>query len=199
MKITDIKKQVKVASRYSIFIDGKFAFGLSETGLLDSGINIGQEVNSSQLDSLKKLSATDKLYSLVLNLIARRPRSQREINDYLARKTDDKAEITKLLNKLSNLKLIDDFDFAKRWVDNRRLLKSSSRRKLALELRQKGIDSNIIKKVLDDDQTDESALIKQIIAKKRSQTRYQDDQKLIAYLARQGFGYNDIKTALSEQ
>jgi SOS response regulatory protein OraA/RecX len=35
-----------------------------------------------------------------------------------------------------------------------------------------------------------------VIERKRRQTKYQDDTKLMQYLARQGFGYDDIKSAL---
>jgi regulatory protein len=39
--------------------------------------------------------------------------------------------------------------------------------------------------------------LQKIIAKKRS--RYDDEQKFMAYLARQGFSYDDIKEALREE
>ncbi len=196
MKITDIQRQVRAAGRYSVFVDGNFVFGLSETGLLESGIKLGQIIDQVELKKLKKLSDTDKLYNQTLGLIARRPRSRKEINDYLARKTDDQQEITQLLNKLSNLQLIDDEDFAQRWVENRRLLKATSQRKLTLELKQKGISDETIKQVLSEDETNEQDVLRRLIIKKRTQSRYKDDQKLIAYLARQGFGYEDIKTVM---
>jgi SOS response regulatory protein OraA/RecX len=65
-----------------------------------------------------------------------------------------------------------------------------------MELRQKRIDDETIQKVLDDDQADEQEILKELINRKRRQTRYRDDQKLIAYLARQGFNYSDIKDVM---
>ena len=67
-----------------------------------------------------------------------------------------------------------------------------------LELQQKRISSDTISKVLAEDETDERQVVRDVIAKKRTQTRYQDDQKLIAYLLRQGFSYDDIRSALSQ-
>lgn len=195
-KVTDIQAQVKVRGRYSVFIDGKFAFGFSESGLLNSDIKIGQDVSESELKTLKKQSETDKLYNLALNLIARRPRSRKELTDYLRRKTDDQAERTELLNRLSNY--IDDEDFARRWVENRRLLKPISKRKLILELKQKGINDQIINDVFESDETNELETLKELITKKRKQTKYQDDLKLMQYLSRQGFNYDDIKTATTK-
>ena len=41
--------------------------------------------------------------------------------------------------------------------------------------------------------------LQRLIEKKQHLSRYQDQQKFIAYLARQGFSYDEIKRALSEQ
>ncbi|HEX5797173.1 MAG TPA: RecX family transcriptional regulator [Candidatus Saccharimonadales bacterium] len=196
VKITDIKQQVKRKDRYSIFIDGKYGFALSESGLLAGGLKVGQELSKPELDKLKETSVEDKAVYRVLELIARRPRSEGEIRDYLRRKKYEDQKIEKILSTLSSKGHINDEDFAFRWVENRRLLKPISKRKLRLELKQKKISEDIIQKILQDDETDEKEIIKELIEKKRRQSRYQDNQKLIAYLARQGFSYSDIKEAM---
>jgi regulatory protein len=197
MKITKIEAQVKTRGRYSIFVDDVFAFGLSEMALINSGIKVGLEITAKDLENFKQESDLDKIYGRLLDLLARRPRSEWELRDYLKRKKVEKDHADKLLNKLSKSGYVNDEDFARRWVDSRRLLKSTSKRKLQLELRQKRISDEIINKVLADDETDELEVLKNLIVKKRIQTRYQDDQKLMAYLVRQGFTYSDIKQALS--
>ena len=196
MKISKIEAQVKNKGRYSVFVDDKFSFGISELGLIESGLIIGQEVSSGELEKLKDQAKTDKIYNQTLMLVARRPRSEWEIDDYLKRKGHEPEVRSEILNKLSIKGFINDEDFAKRWVDSRRLLKNISQRKLRVELKQKRISEEIIDQVLSADETDEIEVIKAEIAKKRRQTRYQDNQKLIAYLARQGYNYSDIKAAL---
>ena len=91
---------------------------------------------------------------------------------------------------------MDDQKFAESWVNSRRLLKNTSKRKLRAELLAKRVDESIINQVLEADETDDVEQIKKIIAIKSKQSRYQDQQKLMAYLQRQGFGYSDIKQAL---
>jgi SOS response regulatory protein OraA/RecX len=81
-------------------------------------------------------------------------------------------------------------------VRNRRLLKPVSVRRLKQELRQKRIADDIAEQVLAADETDDRAVLRELIARKRRQTKYQDDLRLMQYLARQGFGYQDIKNAL---
>ena len=193
MKITDIKKQVKRSDRYSIYADGKYSFSLSEHELLNSGIKIGQEYEGADLDNLQKKVVLDKAYDSTLNLIARRVRSTWEIRDYLKRKDYGEEVIEEILNMLSNKKYVDDEKFAEARVRDRRMFNNTSKRRLQQELRQKRVSDEIIQKVLSEDPTDEADVLKALIEKKRSQTRYQDDQKLIQYLIRQGFNYSDIK------
>ncbi len=54
-----------------------------------------------------------------------------------------------------------------------------------------------IKAALEADETDEFDVLLQEVEKKRRQSRYSDDLKLMQYLARQGYRYDDIKRALA--
>lgn len=194
MKITAISAQIKHAGRYSVYVDGKFAFGLGGNQLLNLGLFNGQEITESELDAFKQESEIGKLYEKTLNLLSFRLRSEHELRDYLKRKNQSPAIIEIILNRLSNLGYVDDLKFAQRWVENRRLLKPISSLKLRSELKQKRIDNSVIEEVLKSDETDEVEVLKALIERKSK--RYPDQQKLMAYLARQGFRYDDIKQAL---
>jgi regulatory protein len=198
MKITKIVQQVKKHDRYSIFVDEKYSFSLSESALLESRLTSGQELTREQIEEYKQLSNDDKIYGRALNYVALRPRSVWEVEFYLKRKDSPSPLIEQITHKLLRLGLLDDRKYAEAFVHDRRLLRSASTRKLQLELRKKHIASEIIEQVLADDETDEQAMLKDIVAKKRQQTKYKaDDLKLMQYLARQGFNYGDIKAALN--
>jgi regulatory protein len=198
MKITAIKQQVKRADRYSIYVDGKYSFSLGENEFLKLGLHSGQEITDEELASYKGESDYGKWFDKVLNLLSYRLRSEWELRDYLRRKNAPEEHVEKILNKLSINGYVNDEQFAKRWVENRRLMKATSRRKLMMELKQKRIPNDIIDKVLadDKDQVNEREVLKELIEKKRQ--RYPDHLKLMQYLARQGYNYDDIKSALSE-
>lgn len=196
MKITGIKQQVKRADRYSIYVDEVYAFSLSESALLEHQLASGQELSRQQVDEYKQISADDKLYGLALRYVAMRPRSRWEIEFYLKRKDASPPLIEIILNKLSIVGLIDDRKLAQAFVNDRRLLRPSSRRKLIFELKKKHINDEIIHQVVGDDSDDDTRALVEIIERKRKQTKYQDDTKLMQYLARQGFGYHDIQNAL---
>lgn len=199
MKITAIKAQVKRAGRYSIFVDETYSFSLSDTALLDCKLVTGQELDEQQLREYKQLSDDDKVYGRVLGYIALRPRSEWEIRFYLERKKAPTPLIHVILNKLSINGLIDDHKFAEAFVRDRRLLRPTSRRKMILELKKKRISEDIIKAVVGSDELDEQSALAEQIVRKRRQSKYQDDAKLMQYLAGQGFGYGDIKAALKRE
>lgn len=214
MKITDISTQAKNKDRVNISVDGKYRFSLDIFQVGELGLRVGKEYSEDELIELETESQFGKLYSRALEYCLMRPHSAREVRDYLWRKTrstkyksrktgelKDKPGVSqevadRVFNRLVEKGYIDDEKFARFWLENRNLTKGSSQRKLVAELRSKGVDSNIIEQQLAETGRDDSSELQKIIAKKQS--RYPDEQKFIQYLARQGFSYDDIKQALSE-
>lgn len=196
MQITAIKQQVKRVDRYSVFVDGKYAFSLSEGALIEQRLASGQELTSAEVKALKQSAGLDKAYGNALRYVAMRPRSTWELASYFRRKGVDDAAAAEVTSRLVDLRLLDDLAFARSWLANRRLLKSTSKRRLKLELQQKHVPEDIIRQVLEEDEVDERSVLRELIEKKRG--RYPDAQKFMQYLARQGFSFDDIKAALHE-
>lgn len=198
MKITSIKQQIKRSDRYSVYIDGSFNFALSETELLRLGLHCGQELTPDELESLKDDSVRDKARYQALGQLSRRMRSEWELRDYLKRKEYAPEVIETVIEWLGEYGYVDDKKFAEAWVSNRRLLKAISSRRLRQELHQKRVSDEVIDEVLAQDQTDEKQVLRDLVERKRKQSRYQDNIKLMQYLSRQGFDYQDIKSTLDE-
>ena len=213
MRVTDISVQAKNADRVNISIDGTFRFSLDIFQVGQLGIKIGKEYDESEIAEIETESAFGKLYVRALEYCLLRPRSAREVKEYLWRKTrttkyktrdgqiKEREGATELnaqrtFNRLVERGYIDDEKFAQFWIENRNLTKGSSRRKLIVELRSKGVDGSVIESVLAETKRTEADELKKVLAKKRS--KYDDEQKLVAYLVRQGFSYDDIKHALAE-
>jgi regulatory protein len=210
MKITAITAQVRDKDRVNVSVDGKYRFSLDITQVIDLGIKIGKEYSEAEMIELEEESQFGKLYARALEYALMRPHSQREVRDYLYRKTRDtrtklgtikkgvSKELTeRVFDRLVKKGYVNDEKFAAFWVENRNLRKGSSMRKLSAELSAKGVDRTIIEKFLSDTERDDATELQKIIAKKRN--RYDDEQKLMAYLARQGFSYDDIKEALAAE
>jgi regulatory protein len=199
MKITAIKAQIRNPDRVSLYVDEKYVLSLNHTQLLDQHLYTGLEITEERLAELKHLSDFGKAYERSLMFAMLRPRSVREMQDYCRRKKWPQEDCQTIIEKLLARGYINDHSFARSWVENRAFNKSTSQRKLRLELKQKGITDDIIAEVFSAGSYDEGKALHDIIAKKRKLSRFKgDDQKLMEYLARQGFGFDDIKAALSE-
>jgi regulatory protein len=199
MQVTGIKTQINKSGRFSIFIDGKYIFSLSEVALLDSKLIVGQQLTATELEKFKQQSADDLLYQKAFTYAALRMRTEWEVKNYIKTHNGSGEVISHTLNKLRDLNIIDDEKYARVYIEDRQNLHPSSRRKLVLELQKRHIASDVIKRSTTDEveTTDEHAALHAIITKMRKQTRYSDNLKLMQYLSRQGFSYNDIKAALN--
>lgn len=196
MKITAIKQQQKRTDRYSVFVDGRYGFSLSESALLEHKLARGQELDREKVREFKQISADDKLYNQTLRYVAMRLRSRWEVETYLTRKDASPTLSQHILNKLSNIGMVDDRILAKAFVHDRQSLRPTSRRKIIAGLRQKHVAEQIINEVIEAAVNDDTAALLAVIEQKRRQPKYQDNLKLMQYLARQGFNYGDIKAAL---
>lgn len=213
--ITDIKQSVNNANRANIYVNDKYRFSLDIFQLTDLGVKVGSIFDESEILHLEQQSEFGKLYALALNYCLMRPHSEREIRDYLMKKTLDKTlknrktgefykksgvsklSVEQVLARLHEKNYIDDEKFARFWVENRNQRKGSSLKKLRAELSQKGVSKVIQDEIFAESDRNDAGEIQKIIDKKAK--RYSDKQKLIAYLARQGFSFDEINRAINRE
>lgn len=214
MKITGISAQAKNPNRVNVSVDGKYRFSLDIYQMVDLGVKIGREYSAAELEEIETESQFGKLYARVLEYCLMRPHSSREVRDYLWHKIrttkyksrtgelKERAGVSqevadRVFSRLIEKGYVDDEKFTRWWVENRNMRKGTSSRKLSAELRAKGVDSKIIDALLTESIRSDEDELQKVIARKQS--RYSDPQKFIQYLARQGFSYDDIKTALEKE
>lgn len=215
--ITDIKEAVRDQDRLNIYIDGKFFCSLALSQVVDLKLKIGRVLTDEELVELKRASEFGKLYQRALEYALLRPHSQKELRDYLKKKTlsrtirvknkktgeyqtklkegFDASLVEPVLARLIERGYVDDERFARLWVENRSVRKGVSQKKLRLELQAKGVAKDIIENCLSEGVRNEQEELAKVIARKGK--KYPDEQKLIQYLLRQGFNYSDILDALS--
>jgi regulatory protein len=191
--ITGIKAQKKNHDRVIIFLDGEYGFGLSR--IVAAWLNIGQHLDEQKIESLLAADAHEVAFNKALRLLDRKPRTSKEISSRLVKSgfTLDQAEM--VLQRLKDAGLIEDDRFARQWVENRNELHPRSRRLIALELKQKGIDDEVIEQVLEDSSPDEDSALQaamQYARKIPSGDRMEFRKRLSAFLKRRGFNYGTI-------
>ena len=121
-----------------------------------------------------------------------RPRSEKEVRLRLAQKGFAKKEIETTILQLKKSGLIDDKVFAQKWVEWRDATSPRASRVLKLELKQKGVAEDIIEQMVSPEK--DKMRIKKLIKQKK----FLEKEKLAQFLARRGFGWEQIKETLKE-
>lgn len=125
-------------------------------------------------------------------LLKFRPRAEGELILRLKKKKFSQEIINQIISYLKEKKFIDDEDFAKSWVESRIRIPLGINR-LKVELKAKGINQDIISRVLENakQQYDQSEVVNQLAKEKFSRLKNLDSNKakrrIYAYLLRRGF------------
>jgi len=196
-RITALKYQKRRRDRVSVYLDGRFAFGVPE--IVAARLAVGQSLSEAEIEALHEHGSVEEAYNWALDYLSYRPRSQAEIASYLQRHDipDTQAEV--VVERLKAAGLLDDEAFAQYWVENRERFRPRGSRALRYELRRKGIGQEAIDQALEG--VDPSAGAYQAAARKAQQLKHLDRpefyRKLVDYLARRGFDYDVAKEVAS--
>lgn len=176
-----------------MFLDGNFSFSLPADILIQEKIKVSTALPEDEVLRLQGLSQYFVDLNKVLNFLSYRPRSKGEVEKYLENKKVDTGNKDKIIEKLSKLGLIDDEKFSRWLVEQRSGLRARGKYLLSAELRQKGIDKNTIKQVLEESRTDEEdeklaeSIARKKVEKWQKLPTFEFRNKLYSFLVRRGF------------
>jgi len=197
--ITSIKPQKK-KDRVNIYLDDKFGFGIDLENFVKLGLKVDQELTDEEIVEIVKKSEFQKTLDKLLRFATLRPRSEKEVKDWLKRKKVHESLYEELFNRLKRLELVDDEKFAKWWVEQRSNFRPKSKRILNNELRTKGINNEIINKVLGEEKIDEEKMARELLEKKmykwKNLAPRDARQKMSQYLAGRGFSWEVINSVI---
>jgi len=137
---------------------------------------------------------TDESFAraILLRRLEDQPRSRAELAESLAKKNVPAEVAVVLLDRFEEVGLINDADFARQWVQSRQRTRGLAPRVLAMELRRKGVDDEIISEVLGElDPADARETAHRLVQKKLRSMASLDDttriRRLTSMLARKGY------------
>lgn len=138
------------------------------------------------------VDAVSAAHTIALRLLERQPRTRAELATALARRGVPEPAAGAVLDRLTDVGLIDDAAFAAAWVDSRHRSRGLARRALRDELRRRGVDPEIVAEAVDRvSGADEAAAARTLVQRRlRSMTRLPVDaqrRRLVAMLGRKGF------------
>ncbi|MBI2338013.1 RecX family transcriptional regulator [Candidatus Daviesbacteria bacterium] len=205
--ITSVEPQKKKLRRFNIYLDGEFAFGADEDLVVNRRLVAGKVIAPEDLQEILFEAEVGKLMEKMYRWFSLRQHSEKEVRDYF--RVKGKEEMSQLavdavVETLKRKRLVNDFEFAKAWVEARRKSKQKGIRAIKAELFQKGIDKEIIEEVtrVESQESSEEQLAKQALEKKMKVWKNLDSRKLrqksIEFLLRKGFDYETVKSMLDK-
>lgn len=201
MRITSIEPQKNI-KRVNIFIDDKFAFGLTEEIRFKYSLHIDDEVTQDFIDNILKSEEQMKVTEHALNLLSYRQRSQKEIITALNRKGYEESYIQHTVEYLKKNKFIDDYAYAKSFIADKLNLNGYGSVRIKFELMKKGISKDIIEATLNLDEDEEYEIAMEIAVKKFKSYKDQDKssiyRKLGGFLQRKGYSFDIVSKVLRE-
>jgi regulatory protein len=200
--VTSIEPQKHATTRYSIFLDGEFAFGIGRDLLLESGIAKGEFLDQERLDAILAKDAVDRAVSASMRALDQRMQTGKELRTRLMRKGFEPETIDAALARLVEYGYLNDERFAELWIENRLTHRPRGKRMLEQELRQKGVDRQIVDETVASMEIDDRDAALELARKRlRSVDGLPLDEqkkKLTGILARRGFDYGVIRTTLEQ-
>lgn len=139
--------------------------------------------------------------------LATRARSEKEVYDKLIESGYLPKTAEMVVYKLVTLKLLDDHDFAKQWIESRNR-SNIGKHKITMELKQKGLSPRLIEDVflklenMQEQGQKDVELEKALQQGEKLLKRYQKEpgdkkfQKMLHSLVRRGFGWDTAKKAV---
>ena len=144
--------------------------------------------------STSELSREEQARNLCLRLLTARARTRAELEGELAKRGYPDDVSKRVLDRLTQVGLIDDADFAEQWVRSRRANAGKGKRALAAELRTKGVDNDVIMAALDGiDAGAERQRAEKLVRDRLRREKLGDDddakiaRRLVGMLARRGY------------
>jgi len=189
MRITKLEYQKRDPNRVSIYVDDKFLVGIEADKIISLGLYKNQEIGQEFINKIIGESEFGKLFNAMLNFLSFRPRSEWEIRRKLKFKTKDLELIELVVDKLKNIGQINDQEFAKWFIDQRRAFKIKSARAIEYELARLGVKTKVSSQ-------DDDNLALQVLKKKFKETS--DPVKMQRFLLTRGFDWEVVKKALKE-
>ncbi len=197
-KITALRVGRGRGKRVNIFLDGKFAFSLEAEVAAKEGLQVGQVLSAEQIEALARSDSFQRCLNAAVHYLSYRPRSEAELRKRLQQRSFDSDNVAAVITRLKEQGLVDDMAFAQFWKDNRESFSPRSQWLTKLELKRKGVASDIIDQAVDAIDDDDSAY--RAVRSKARGLPYSDEQifrrRLGEYLKRRGFSYGVIEHAV---
>ena len=197
MQITDIKSVSK--TKFKVYLDGQFAFTLYKGELFRYRIQEDGELSEEVYQEIREKVVLKRAKLRAMHLLNDMDRTESQLRTKLLN-GDYPADIAdEAITYVKSFGYINDESYIRRFIESRK--NSKSKKEIYALLMKKGVDMERVREILSEYYSAEDSLnaIRDLLRKKRYDPKSATDQemhKIYGYLARKGFGYEDIRQVI---
>lgn len=198
MKVTDIESVTN--SKYKVYLDEQFAFVLYKGELSRYQLTVGKELSEETYSQIYKEAVCKRAKLRAMHLLNTMGRTECQLRQKLIQGHYPEKAVEEAIDYVKSFGYINDAEYARSFISGRKDKKS--RKELYMLLIGKGIKSDVLDEVFEEEyDNDDSACtaIKAIMVKRRynpDEATDKDTQKILGYLMRKGFKYEDIRKVI---
>ena len=187
------------AKKIHIYIDEEYRATVDSDYWYSEKFRNYKEINEEELTELLNSVSFRRAYNKSLDFLSRRPYGTKELIKKLCEKGHEKEFAEKACERLTELRLLNDEEYARILANDLLERKNYSIKRIKQELAFRGIDRDIIENTIDLLDNDPVSRII-ILIKKKYINKIGDEKgrkRTVDALLRLGYSYSDIKTALN--
>jgi len=203
-RIVEIKPQVRNPQRKTLVFDDGSVFGISEDVFISYNFSVDDEMDDELYNGITNSELKSKVFNSAIRLLGYRMRSCTELKNRLIEKQYPIKYIDESIDKLLEMKYLNDTEFAKAFANDKVNSKKIGPIALRREFLVHKIEPNILESTIEEvyQKYPISEMIKLLLSKKKIQSGSKLDQKskkrITDLLSRKGFNWDQISAVFNE-
>jgi regulatory protein len=201
--ILSIQPKPRRKDQYVLALDDGRSFSVHKEVVAKYRLKSGMEIDEERLNFYIWEANLKTAGDLALKYLGYRSRTKKQLYDYLKRKGFEDPVVDKTIEKMQEYGFLNDEEFALRWVESRKTGRPAGRRKIAYELKAKGIDEETLESALNtltEEEEQEQAL--KLAEKASLRYKHLPSRERMARISqtlmRRGFGWDIVERALRQ-
>lgn len=197
MVVTKVEAVTK--TKYKVYVDGQFAFILYKGELSRFHIAEDQELSQEIYEKIRTEVILKRAKLRAMHLLNDMWRTEAQLREKLTRNEYPSDIVEAAISYVKSFGYINDYEYARSFIESRKERKS--RREIYMQLVGKGVSRELIDEAFEEsyEREDSTEAIRRLLEKKhydRENTTLEEKKKIMAYLVRKGFGYDDIRKTM---
>lgn len=197
MVVTRVEAVTK--TKYKVYVDGQFAFILYKGELSRFHIAEDQELSQESYEKIRTEVILKRAKLRAMHLLNDMWRTEAQLREKLTRNEYSADIVEAAISYVKSFGYINDYEYARSFIESRKERKS--RREIYMQLVGKGVSRELIDEAFEEsyEREDSTEAIRRLLEKKHydwENTTPEEKKKIMAYLVRKGFGYDDIRRTM---